>query len=290
MVPITSKALRIVAASCGACCVLLLGGVFSGCGPDTPPVRGAGGLKGVDGGVDAGTELDAGLDAGVNGGTESDAGFDAGADAGPELDAGVDAGLDPDAGSDAGFADPLACAEAVFGSGNPGILGNPMLGEPAPRCGSGTMDYCCPDGGPVTECGPFAFDLSKRSGDSDRSSYAPSDGGGLDVTLRARVSASGVPVDWGMLSCDLDVDSTQGVPPDFRIDFHLYPVSDGGPLVLEAFRVSQEEAADFSFSGNFVCDYGSSTSLVGDGGVNDLDTAAAEAGVRASFCNLCPCQ
>ena len=168
-------------------------------------------------------------------------------------------------------ADPAGVIAPLVGSATNGVIDFDI-----PASCTGNPQICCVNGQPAASCGPLQIDLVARTGDPARLALVPvQDASRLDLTLRARVkTAMKLPIRYdtglvGVISCDVEVDTTRGSNPDLTISAQIAFTQD--PTVsttrIEANNVSVTglQSADVTLSGNFSCTLASALvgSLIG---------------------------
>jgi hypothetical protein len=125
-------------------------------------------------------------------------------------------------------ADPAKIINALAGGTN-GILA-----FDAPVNCSGSTPTCCPNGTPVSPCGPINIDFNQVAGDLPRLEVRPAQGASrVDATVRARVkTAMDIPVKVPLVGdCGLKIDTTVGTVKEVALDGgarRTYVSVDGG--------------------------------------------------------------
>ncbi|HUS67567.1 MAG TPA: hypothetical protein VMZ28_23690 [Kofleriaceae bacterium] len=181
--------------------------------------------------------------------------------------------------------------EAVIAS----ALGSLELEIP-PSCG-GSPAICCTGGTPETPCGPMVLDVDLVDGDDARLVLTPQQGASrLDVTVRARVTASAFPVQISGTDCTMAIDTAPGASPDLEVFVPFTFAQDASAgttrVVPGDAVINRLESEDISLTGTgaaaIVCaGFGGSLALA----VDTLASAIA-GGVQRSIaeqvCKACP--
>lgn len=134
----------------------------------------------------------------------------------------------------------------------------PLMHVPvAPSCG-GSPALACPGGQPQDPPAELLLDFTEYGGDLPRSTGTAAGGTPrIDVTLRARVTTiEPIALTANGMDCLMEIDSSAGSSPDWRVDV---PVSFVGPLGWEQqpawgdVSLTQVEDADVTITGGFLC-------------------------------------
>ncbi|MEQ1785113.1 MAG: hypothetical protein ABMA14_27530 [Hyphomonadaceae bacterium] len=152
--------------------------------------------------------------------------------------------------------DPAALLGGIAGGGGtPGVL---SFSAPA-SCG-GSTPICCPNGQPVSPCGPINIDLNQQAGDQPRLELKPAAGASrLDVTVRARVkTATDIPVTVPIAGdCGVKIDTTAGSVKDLKIDAPITFQQDAQAgttkVVVGNVVLSNLASEDVALTGGFGC-------------------------------------
>ncbi|MBX3159413.1 MAG: hypothetical protein KF773_25810 [Deltaproteobacteria bacterium] len=154
-------------------------------------------------------------------------------------------------------ADPAALIGGLAGGGGgtPGVI---EFSAPA-SCG-GSTPICCPNGQPVSPCGPIKIDLNQQPGDQPRMELRPAQGASrLDVTVRARIKTGmDIPVTVPIAgNCGVKIDTTAGSIKDIKIDVPVAFQQDAQAgttkVVVGEVVLSNLQNEDVSLTGGFGC-------------------------------------
>jgi hypothetical protein len=186
-------------------------------------------------------------------------------------------------------ADPAAVLGSVGGAQN-GVL---KFDAPA-SCG-GQTPICCPNGQPVTPCGPIDIDLNQQAGDAPRLELKPASGASrLDVTVRARVKTEqDIPVKLPLIgNCGVKIDTTAGSIKDIQIDAPINFQQDGTAgttrIAVGTVAVNNLASEDVSLNGGFGCTISNALLGLFIGILKDQITGAIQSAIQDQTCAQCP--
>lgn len=158
-----------------------------------------------------------------------------------------------------------------------------------PACAQG---ICC-QGGDAGACVSISLDFASQAGDLSRFSStksAPDRTAFITARFRVKTAAgAGIPVTVPNVGdCTLEIDTSPGTYPDFRIDVAWKTnVAAAGSVSTDdnAFTLSQLELADVKLTGSSAC----TGATPGLGYFIDVLTPMLEPIFRANVCASCPC-
>lgn len=192
--------------------------------------------------------------------------------------------------SQSGFSAITADPAALVG----GLLGGGGLSFDVPANCGGSTPVCCPNGTPVSPCGPLQVDVVAQPGDAPRMVIAPVAGQSrLDVTMRARLkTAMDIPVKILGSNCGIKIDTAPGANPDIKIDVPVSftPDAQAGTtrVVAGDAALSQLTTDDVKLTGSLVCQ----AANLGLGFILDQVKGTFQDAIRDSInqqtCKACP--
>ena len=193
--------------------------------------------------------------------------------------------------SDTGLAAISADPAALVG----GLLGGMGLAIDVPASCGGNPAICCPNGVPVSPCGPVQIDLVQRAGDAPRLELRPAQGASrLDVTLRARLKTTNdIPVKIPVVgNCGIAIDTAPGPNADIKIDLPIGFPQDAlaGTTRVEAGAValSQLTTQDVKLTGGIACQLASLGLGVFIGTISNTFESAIRDAINQQTCKACP--
>ncbi len=193
--------------------------------------------------------------------------------------------------SDSGLAAISADPAALVG----GLLGGTGLAIDVPASCGGNPAICCPNGVPVTPCGPVQIDLVQRSGDAPRLELRPAQGASrLDVTLRARLkTVTDIPVKIPVVgNCGIAIDTAPGPNADIKIDlpigFPQDPLAGTTRVEAGAVALSQLTTQDVKLTGGIACQLASLGLGVFIGTISNTFESAIRDAINQQTCKACP--